>query len=63
MPLPTSVPITNINTNISGVNLTDPSSTANSVVTAIKYGTAVTVGGNFTQGGLLTKLNSLRVAE
>jgi len=36
-------PITNINTNISGVNLTNPSSTASSVVSAIKYGTAVTV--------------------
>jgi hypothetical protein len=63
VPITTSAPVTNITTNISGVNLTDPSSTANSVVTAIKYGTAVTVGGNFTQGGLLTKLNSLRVAE
>ena len=38
-----TAPITNITTNISGVNLTDPSSTANSVVSAIKYGTAVTV--------------------
>jgi hypothetical protein len=36
-------PVTNINTNISGVNLTNPSSTASSVVSAIKYGTAVTV--------------------
>jgi hypothetical protein len=63
VPITTSAPVTNITTNISGVNLTDPSSTANSVVTAIKYGTAVTVGGNFTQGGLLTKLNSLKVAE
>jgi hypothetical protein len=35
--------VTNINTNISGVNLTNPSSTASSVVSAIKYGTAVTV--------------------
>jgi hypothetical protein len=30
-------------TNISGTNLTNPSSTANTVVSAIKYGTAVTV--------------------
>jgi hypothetical protein len=36
-------PTTNITTNISGVNLTNPSSTASSVVSAIKYGTAVTV--------------------
>jgi len=36
-------PTTNIVTNISGVNLTNPSSTASSVVSAIKYGTAVTV--------------------
>jgi len=35
--------VTNINTNISGVNLTNPASTANNVVSAIKYGTAVTV--------------------
>jgi hypothetical protein len=39
----TTVPVTNITTNISGVNLTNPSSTASSVVSAIKYGTAVTV--------------------
>jgi hypothetical protein len=30
-------------TNISGTNLTNPSATASSVVSAIKYGTAVTV--------------------
>lgn len=35
--------ITNINTNITGVNLTSPGSTANNVVSAIKYGTAVVV--------------------
>ena len=35
--------ITNINTNITGTNLTNPSSTANNVVSAIKYGTAVIV--------------------
>jgi hypothetical protein len=35
--------ITNINTNITGTNLTNPSATASSVVSAIKYGTAVTV--------------------
>jgi hypothetical protein len=40
---PVTAPITNINTNISGVNLTNPSTTASSVVSAIKYGTAVTV--------------------
>lgn len=39
----TTSPTTNIVTNISGVNLTDPSSTANSVVSAIKYGSAVTL--------------------
>ena len=38
-----NAPVTNINTTISGVNLTNPSSTASSVVSAIKYGTAVTV--------------------
>jgi membrane protein involved in colicin uptake len=55
-------------TNISGTNLTDPSSTANSVVSAIKYGTAVTVntttlagiqaasGSNFTSTGISNKL-------
>jgi hypothetical protein len=42
-PKTTTVPVTNITTNISGVNLTNPSSTASSVVSAIKYGTAVTV--------------------
>jgi hypothetical protein len=35
--------VTNINTNISGVNLTNPSAVANQVVSNIKYGTAVTV--------------------
>jgi hypothetical protein len=40
---PVTAPVTNINTNISGVNLTNPSTTASSVVSAIKYGTAVTV--------------------
>lgn len=38
-----TTPVTNITTNITGVNLTNPSSTANNVVSAIKYGTAVTV--------------------
>lgn len=36
-------PTTNIVTNISGTNLTNPASTASNVVAAIKYGTAVTV--------------------
>jgi hypothetical protein len=35
--------ITNINTSITGMNLTNPGSTANNVVSAIKYGTAVVV--------------------
>jgi len=43
----TTTPVTNITTNISGVNLTNPSSTASSVVSAIKYGTAVTVTGGY----------------
>jgi hypothetical protein len=38
-----TTPVTNITTNITGVNLTNPGSTASSVVSAIKYGTAVTV--------------------
>jgi hypothetical protein len=37
-------------TNISGTNLTNPSSTASSVVSAIKYGTAVTVNTNTLAG-------------
>ena len=61
-------------TNISGTNLTNPSSTASSVVSAIKYGTAVTVntttlagiqaasGSVNTQTGVLNKLNG-RVFE
>lgn len=44
-PTPPSTPVTNITTNVTGVNLTNPASTANSVVSAIKYGTAVTVQG------------------
>ncbi len=39
----TTTPTTNIVTNITGVNLTDPSSTASDVVSAIKYGNAVTL--------------------
>jgi hypothetical protein len=39
----TPTPTTNIVTNITGVNLTNPGSTASSVVSAIKYGNAVTV--------------------
>jgi hypothetical protein len=74
VPLPTSVPVTNITTNISGVNLTDPSSTANSVVSAIKYGTAVTVntttlagitaasGSVNTKTGVINKLNAMGIA-
>jgi hypothetical protein len=42
-PKGTTTPVTNITTNITGVNLTNPGSTASSVVSAIKYGTAVTV--------------------
>jgi hypothetical protein len=60
VPLPTSVPTTNITTNISGVNLTDPSSTASSVVSAIKYGTAVTVSG-IPRTGILGKLNAMGI--
>jgi hypothetical protein len=37
-------------TNISGTNLTNPSSTANSVVSAIKYGAAVTVNTTTLEG-------------
>jgi hypothetical protein len=38
-----NAPVTNIYTSVSGVNLTNPSSTANQIVSSIKYGTAVTV--------------------
>jgi hypothetical protein len=63
---PTTLPkgstgsVTNINTNISGVNLTNPSSTASSVVSAIKYGTAVTV--NTTSLAGIAAASSTKVA-